>query len=106
MSDMNRISFEDTKDDATTTRQGVKQTGESKTDRFLRSLCTVGTPLCGFVFGLLGAVIATLILTIGFWKTLFVFVCIAIGTFCGLIAHKVQWLRDTINRLFPSRDQD
>ena len=36
------------------------------------AILTVGTPQCAVACAVLGAVIAVLLLTIGFWKTLFI----------------------------------
>ena len=38
----------------------------------LKEMLTWGTPACGVFCGVLGILLAILLLTIGFWKTLFV----------------------------------
>lgn len=73
---------------------------------WLSDVLTWGTPLCGLVCGVCGIVIAVLMLTIGFWKTLFVALMCAAGMFCGAVSNKLEWIKKTINRLFPQKDDE
>jgi len=65
----------------------------------------VGTPQCGLITGLLGAVLAFLFLFLGFWNTLFVIAFFGGGFFLGAFTHKVEWLKKAINRMFPPRGE-
>ena len=51
------------------------ETGQKK------NLLRVGTPLCGLVCGMLGVVIALMLLLLGFWRALFVALFFAAGYF-------------------------
>ena len=64
----------------------------------LNRMLTVGTPQCGALGAFCGVVLAVLLLTIGFWKTLFIFLCAAIGLFIGLVKDKKGAVRRVINR--------
>ena len=47
---------------------------------------------------------AILLLTIGFWKTLFVALLCALGAFVGGVEDKQGFLRRVANRLFPPKE--
>ena len=65
----------------------------------------VGTPRCGIVFGLVGVLVAVLLMVIGFWKTLFIAVMFAAGFVLGAINHKTAFIKSFINRLFPPKGE-
>ena len=65
----------------------------------------IGTPECGIVLGMLGAVIALLILFMGFWRTLFVALLFGAGYFAGAIDNKGAFVKELINRLIPHKDE-
>lgn len=71
---------------------------------FVRSLVTVGTPACGAFLGMVGVVLAALLLTIGLGRTLLLAAFCLAGVFVGGVRDKGQFVRDVINRLFPPRD--
>ncbi len=71
----------------------------------LKELTTPGTPQCSLTYAVLGAVIAALLLIIGFWKTLFILVFAAAGALLGGISNKKETVRSAINRRFPSKDE-
>ncbi len=48
-----------------------------------------------------GAAVAVLLMTIGFGRTLFLGVMSGAGAFIYGVKDKQQWLKDTVNRLFP-----
>ena len=50
-----------------------------------------------------GAAVAVLLMTIGFGRTLFLGVMSGAGAFIYGVKDKQQWLKDTVNRLFPPR---
>lgn len=72
---------------------------------FLRETFTWGSPACGVLCGVLGAVIALLWLAIGFWKTLFVAGLCAAGVFLGGVEDKEAFLKRVANRIFPKKGE-
>jgi uncharacterized membrane protein len=62
-----------------------------------------GTPQCGIFWGIVGIVVALLLLFVGFWKTLFVAVLFAVGLFFGGVKDKTAFIKNLINRIFPPR---
>lgn len=71
---------------------------------FLRGLLETGTPACGLLGGILGVVIAALLLSIGVWKALFVVVLGAVGLFLGGVKDKPGAVKALVNRLFPPKE--
>ena len=65
----------------------------------------IGTPECGIVMGVLGAVIAFMILFLGFWRTAFVALLFAFGYFIGAVANKGEAVKTVINKTFPPKDE-
>lgn len=70
-----------------------------------KKLPPIGTPLCGMIFGVVGALIALMLLFIGFWRTLFVAVLFAAGYFLGASPNKPETVKKWINRLFPPKNE-
>lgn len=70
----------------------------------LKEMTTWGTPACGLFCGVLGVLVAILLLTIGFWKTLFVTLLCALGVFLGAVKDKAAFLKNVINKLFPPKE--
>ena len=68
----------------------------------IRKLTEPGTPQAAFFFGILGLIVALLLLLIGFWKTLLVAVCCAVGCFLGGVQNKAEFIRRIVNRLYHS----
>lgn len=64
-----------------------------------------GTPACSICYALIGALLAILLLTIGFWKTLFIAAFAAVGALIGAIRDKSAFAKNTVNRVFPQKDQ-
>ena len=64
----------------------------------------IGTPQCGLALGILGVVIAFMLLVLGFWRTLFVAVLFGVGYFTGACTNKVEILKSLINRLLPQKN--
>ena len=71
----------------------------------LKEMLTWGTPACGVFCGVLGILLAILLLTIGFWRTLFIAVFAALGAMAGGIGNKRDAVRVAINRSFPPKDK-
>lgn len=65
----------------------------------------VGTPLCGILFGVVGALIALMLLFLGFWRTLLVAVLFAVGYFVGAVKNKQEVLKTLINKWFPPKGE-
>ncbi len=65
----------------------------------------VGTPLCGILFGVVGALIALMLLFLGFWRTLLVTVLFAAGYFVGAVQNKTEVLKALINKWFPPKGE-
>ena len=63
-----------------------------------------GTPEYGLLLGLLGAVIAAMILFFGFWRTALVVALFAVGYFIGAVDNKAEIFKKLINILIPSRN--
>ena len=55
----------------------------NKLSSAIKEIFTPGTPLCALVYAALGVILATLLLTIGFWRTLFIAVFAALGAMCA-----------------------
>ena len=72
---------------------------DNKKNKFL----TVGTQECALLCGLLGLLIAVLLLTIGFWKTVMLVVFFLVGLFIGGVADKKACISDLIDRWFGKR---
>ncbi len=77
----------------------------NKLSSAIKEIFTPGTPLCAFVYALIAVVLAALLLTIGFWRTLFIAMFAAVGALIGGIANKRDVVRTAINHSFPPKDQ-
>ena len=66
----------------------------------------VGTPRCGLITGLLGAAIALMLIFLGFWKTLLLFVLVGIAFFIGTLLDEGGRARvgEFFRSLFKSRE--
>ena len=64
-----------------------------------------GTQLCGLIYGLIGVVIAFMLLFMGFWRTLFVAVLFGAGYFMGSSKDPSGAVKALINRLFPPKGE-
>lgn len=77
----------------------------NKLSSAIKEIFTPGTPLCALAYAALGVILATLLLTIGFWRTLFIAVFAALGALVGGIGNKRDAVRVAINRSFPPKDK-
>ena len=59
-----------------------------KLKQILSQAFTPGTPVSVIVWGLVGLVVAILLLLIGFWRTLLICVCFAVSAFLGGVRDK------------------
>ena len=61
----------------------------------------------GKVFGgIIGFIIAILVLTIGFFKTLFIVLCTSLGIFLGSEDNRKVRLRQLIDKIFDSTNRN
>lgn len=74
-------------------------------DRNKHDFLRMGTPLCGVVLGIVGVVVALMLLFIGFWRTLLVALFFAVGYFIGATSNKSETIKSVINRLLPPKDK-
>lgn len=65
----------------------------------------IGTKLCGIVLAAVGALLALMLLYLGFWRTLFVAVLAGVGYFLGAFANKAEAVKALINKLFPPKSE-
>ena len=72
-------------------------------EEFVREMLQWGTPQCGILCGITGIVLAVFLLTIGFWKTLFVTALFFVGLFIGAVKDKQAFIKNLINKLFPPK---
>ena len=63
-----------------------------------------GTPLCGLVLGGVLTLAGALVMLIGFWKTLILFLLFGLGYFLGTVENKKEFIKTTANRLIPDRE--
>lgn len=65
----------------------------------------MGTPECGIVYGIAGAVIALMILFLGFWRAAFVVLLFVAGYFIGAVKNKGEAVKNGVNKIFPPKDE-
>jgi len=54
--------------------------------------------------GLLGLIVGLAILLFGFWKSLLLFACIAIGVYVGRLFDHHEGLQNLLQRIWPESD--
>ncbi len=74
-----------------------------KWKNFVQNMFKIGTPECALFFGAAAMVLALLFLTVGFWETILIALLVCVGAFIGGVKDKKEWIRKTVNRLFPPR---
>lgn len=62
----------------------------------IKEMTQPGTPQSALFCGVMGIVVAMLILIIGFWKTMLIVLCCAIGLFIGGVKDKKACLSNII----------
>ena len=72
-------------------------------EEFIKELMKPGTPQYGLVWGVCFVLLAIMLLTIGFWKTLFLVFLFVLGLFVGAVKDKEAFLKNLINKIFPPR---
>ena len=74
-----------------------------KWKNFAHEMLVVGTPECAVFSGAAAMVLALLLLTLGFWKTLLVTAIVCVGAFIGGVKDKKGFIARIVNRLFPPK---
>ena len=69
----------------------------------LANVFKVGTPECAVFCGALAMVLGLLLLTVGFWRTLWIALLGAVGGFLGGAKDKKQILKNVLNRVIPDK---
>ena len=77
----------------------------SKLSETTKKMVTPGSTACAVTFACISVVLAVLLLTIGFWKTLFILAFGAVGALIGGIGNKKEAVRNVVNRSFPAKDE-
>lgn len=54
--------------------------------------------------GLIGLLIGLTIIIFGFWRSLLLFVCIALGIYLGKMFDRHEGLQNVLQRFWPDRD--
>ncbi len=70
-----------------------------------KSWITIGTTQCGLLFGGIGVLVAFLLIFLGFWNTVLVAALFAVGYWVGAIEGKTNYIKNTINKLFPPKGE-
>lgn len=65
----------------------------------------IGTPACGLATGVLGVVLAFLLLFLGFWRTLMVALFFGAGYLLGANTNKTTAIKHWINKIFPPKGE-
>lgn len=60
---------------------------------FVQRVFTPGTVECAVACGILGILVAVMLLTIGIWKTLLIVALVALGAFLGGVKDKKAFIR-------------
>lgn len=68
-------------------------------------LFQVGTPLCGLLLALVGAILGLLLVTRGFWATMLIALFALIGYYLGASRDKASRIKQFINKLFPPKGE-
>ena len=69
----------------------------------LSNVFKVGTPECAVFCGVLAMVLGLLLLTVGFWNTVWIALFGAAGGFLGGVNDKKQILKNVLNRVIPDK---
>ena len=70
----------------------------------MKNILKIGTSECAVFLALVAMLAAILILLTGFWSTVLIAVCVALGAFIGGVKDKKKAVSDFVNRVFPARD--
>jgi len=54
--------------------------------------------------GLIGLKIGLAVILFGFWRTVFIMLCVALGIYIGRLFDRSEGLRSMLNRFWPDSD--
>ena len=69
----------------------------------MANLFKAGTPECAIFSGAAAMVLGLLLLTVGFWNTVWIALFGVIGGFLGGVKDKKQMLKNVLNRIIPDK---
>ena len=69
----------------------------------LSNIFQVGTPECAVFSGAVAMVLGLLLLTVGFWNTVWIALFGAAGCFIGGVRDKKQIVKNVLNRIIPDK---
>lgn len=72
----------------------------------IRELLKWGTPSCGVLCAILGAIAGVMVVCMGFWNTVLVALFAFIGAFIGGVKNKPAAIKRFLNRVIPSKDDN
>ena len=76
----------------------------NKLSSAIKEIFTPGTPLCALAYAALGVILATLLLTIGFWRTLLLVLLVLIGVAIGQQADGDPKILRALGKIFRDHD--
>jgi uncharacterized membrane protein len=76
---------------------------DQKDRPLLADIFRVGTPECAVFSGACAMVLGLLLLTVGFWNTVWIALLGAVGGFFGGVRDKKQILKNVLNRIIPDK---
>jgi uncharacterized membrane protein len=54
--------------------------------------------------GLAGLIVGLVFIIFGFWRSLFIFLCVGLGVYLGMILDRNESLRGLLQRIWPDGD--
>ncbi len=63
----------------------------------------IGTPECAIFSGVAAMALGLLLLTVGFWNTVWISLLAVCGGFVGGVRDKKQWLKNVLNHIIPEK---
>ncbi len=63
----------------------------------------IGTPECAIFCGAAAMALGLLLLTVGFWNTVWIALLTVCGGFLGGVKDKKQWLKNVLNHIIPDK---
>lgn len=73
---------------------------------WVKELLEWGTPACGLLCAVVGAVLGLLLVLLGLWPTLLVASLAALGALLGGVKDKEALLKRLLNRIIPGKNDD
>lgn len=76
---------------------------DSGRNSFFDRAFQIGTPECAVFCAVVAMVLGLLLLWVGFWNTVLIFLLMLLGAFIGGVKNKKQWIKKMLNRVIPDR---